>query len=283
MPETYELYRDAMGDTWKGWWVTWPLSHQVLLGGVYDVQDGAMRTAGSMAKRGITFEPIPGTRPGAFTYDSHGAVTVRFKAAGNSPDGFSALAAADVGALVEFQRTNAVLVVYQGLSQLGMEDVKRLAGELVPLWWNGSWTESMVAVTEVVSAAGGRVLSSRGTGAAAELKLSATAGAGGPVGLVDLAVGGDVKRSVALGLEWAGGGVTPFYQVVQLRKDWRGRVKVRYGPRQTGRGAQPSEVPTVLVEEARDDPDSVIEVVPMDGQAPIEAGDDGPDETQETR
>ncbi|MFB7372004.1 hypothetical protein ACFC0D_19415 [Streptomyces sp. NPDC056222] len=281
MTETYDLYRDAMSDPWRGWWVTWPLSRQVRLGSVYDVQDGAVRTAGSLAKRGISLARERGAPPAAFTYDSNGAVTVRFKAAGSSPDGFAALAVADAGALVEFQRNNATLVVYQGLSQLGTADVKSLAGELVNQWWNGSWTATMLAVTEVVSATSGTVLSAAGSGAAAELKLSATAGPGGPAALGDVALGASVMRSNALGIKWTGSDVTPFYHVIKLKESWWGRVSADYGPRQPGRGAQPGKVPPVLVEEAQDDPHAVLMIASTDDQAPIETVHDDRDEARE--
>ncbi|MFI9325083.1 hypothetical protein ACIGXI_35630 [Kitasatospora aureofaciens] len=80
--EGYDIYYKAMtGDQWKGWWVTWPPSYRVRLGDVLDRKD-AIRSAGSLADRGISFKSKPGVAPGLFVYDSNKSVDVRFKASG---------------------------------------------------------------------------------------------------------------------------------------------------------------------------------------------------------
>jgi hypothetical protein len=262
---SYDSYEAAMRDAWQGWWLTWPLSRRVRVGDAFDTSGGTLRTAGDLAGHGVTFELSPGTPAATFTYDSNGSAAVRFKLAGAVPAGFSALTEADAGALVEFGRSSSVLVVYSGLRQEGMSDTRSVAGELIRQYWNGSWPEELVGVTDVITAAGGTVLAAAGSDASAELRAAAAAGAG-PITLVDLAGSVTVARAAHVGLQWVGSDVTPFYRVVRLKRTWLNNVKTQYGPRQPGLGAAPGAVPPILVEEAQDDPDQVLEPVPAQEQ-----------------
>jgi hypothetical protein len=87
-----------------------------------------------------------------------------------------------------------------------------------------------------------------------------------------------VARSSHVGLQWVGSEVTPFYRVVRLKRTWLGNVKAKYGPREPGPGAAPMAVPPLLVEEAQDDPDQVLESVPGSEQPtpPGAGGGTGP-------
>jgi hypothetical protein len=267
---SFDSYAAAMRDAWEGWWLTWPLSMRVQVGDVFDTSGGTLRTAGDLATRQVSFQTSAPAPAAAFTYDSNGSAVVRFKLAGGIPDGFSALTEADAGALVEFESASAVLVIYSGLTQQGMSDTYSVAGDLVRRYWNGTWPEELAGVTDVVTAAGGTVLAAAGSGAAAELRAAAAAGAG-PIALVDLAGRVTVARSSHVGLQWVGSNVTPFYRVVRLKHTWLGNIKALYGPRAPGRGAAPEPVPPLLVEEARDDPDQVLESVPAAEQPTLPA------------
>ncbi|MER6132157.1 hypothetical protein [Streptomyces sp. NPDC001815] len=272
----YDVYRKAMTeDQWRGWWVTWPLSNRVRLGDVYDRQGDAIRRAGDLNGRGISFIPERGTSPGTFVYDSNQSVDVRLKASGSAPEALSVLAKADAGASVKFQKERTAFVVFREISQWGIADVRSLSNALVSLWWNNGWDDSLLAVTSVVSAVGGTVLSAAETGAVAELKVSAAAGVAGGPGMADLALGASIVRRSALGAAWTGPDVTPFYQVVRLRQDWLGRVVAQYGPRPPGRGAQPSALPPLLSEEIGDDPDAVLGLAKQADQLPFASPGDG--------
>ncbi|GHF57107.1 hypothetical protein GCM10018790_38910 [Kitasatospora xanthocidica] len=265
----YDVYCKAMtGDQWRGWWVTWPPSSRVRLGDVLDRQD-SVRRAGSLADRGVSFISEDGTPPGLFVYDSNKSVSVRFKAAGAAPDPLSGLSAIDAGASVTFGKENTAFVVFRGIAQTGIADVRSLANDLATLWWNKAWDESLLAVTSVVSARGGTVLAAAAAGATAELKVAASAGVAGVLQLADLALDASVVHRSALGAEWTGADVTPFYQVVRLRENWRGKVHAEYGPRQSGHGALPTALPPLLTEEIRDDPAAVLGPVDEAEQLPF--------------
>lgn len=286
MGGSYDSYKAAMKDPWKGWWVAWPPTQRVRLGDVFDTSGGILRTAGDLTGRGIGFGSAPGTPAASFTYDAKGSVSTKFKLAGSVPQGFSALAEMDAGALVEFTGAASVLVLYNGLTQEGFSDTRSIASELARLYWDGRWDTELVAVSDVVAATAGTVLTAAQRGASAELRVTAAAQAG-PVSLIDLAGNVAFARSTSVGMQWAGPDVTPFYRVVRLRKTWLARIKTAYGSRQPGRGAAPAPVPPLIVEEARDDPATVLESAPedeqppgFDGAAPAGPGEAPPEESR---
>ncbi|MFF7309172.1 hypothetical protein [Streptomyces sp. NPDC008137] len=264
MKDSYQLYRRAVDDVWKGWWVAWPLSRRVEVGDVLENADGSVRAAGTLENRGIPVTMRHGTPHNDYAYDTQGSASVVFKTAGVAADGFTALAAADFGAKVSFEKGNAALIVYRGLTETGVDDVRDLAAALVRRVWR-DWDENLLAVTDVVSAASGTVLTAAESGAVAELRLQAGAGQAQTV-LTDLAGRAAVAGRHRLGLEWTGAESTPFFRVVRLRKGWFGRVRKDYGPRQPGRGGAPVPVPPVLVEEAWEEPEAVLETVASDEQ-----------------
>lgn len=267
MASSYESYKAAMLDPWKGWWIAWPLSQHIEVGDVLDTSGGALRGAGNLAGRTISFKSSPGAPPGSFTYDAKGSVSIHFKAAGSVPQGFSALTEVDAGALVQFESDSSVLVVYSSLTQEGFSDARSVATDLARLYWDGHWDSKLVAVSDVVRAVGGLVLVATQRGASAELRAT-TSAAVGPLTLVDLA--GDVSfaRSANVGLRWAGSAVTPFYRVVRLRETWLHNIKTSYGPRQPRRGAGPESIPQIVLDEAHDDPGAVLESAAENEQPP---------------
>ncbi|OLZ73590.1 hypothetical protein AV521_05935 [Streptomyces sp. IMTB 2501] len=264
MKDSYELYRHAVRDVWRTWWVSWPLSRRVEPGQVLESADGQLRTAGSLAGRAVPFASRPGTPHNDYTYDTQGSASVTFKAAGTAADGFTSLATGDVGARVGFERGDCALVVYRGLTETGVEDTRALTAALVRRGW-ADWDENLLAVTDVVGARSGLVLTAADGASEAELRFQAGALSAQPA-LADLSAATAVAWRRHIGLEWLATDVTPFYRVVRLRKGWFGRVKKDYGPRRPGRGAADVPVPPVLLEEAQDDPAAVLEQVPPDEQ-----------------
>src|SRR5262245_20462050 len=111
MPSSYALYKEAMEKEWPKWWITWPLSKTIRIGDVLDTTGDVLRSAGTLRDRGIGFQTSPGAPPSFWKFDSNGSAVVRFKTAGSSVEGFSALASADAGALVEFKGDTTILVI----------------------------------------------------------------------------------------------------------------------------------------------------------------------------
>lgn len=261
----FTAYRRALRDTYPGWWAAWPLTQRARVGDVRELHDSGSVTAGTLCDRGIEAKSGP---PGAqedLLYDAGGTAAVRFKAAGTAAQGFS-IPVADAGALVEFHAEHSALVVYTGLEQTGLADVSQLARTLVRRLWRGDWEAELLAVTEVISARAGTVVTAQRAGAAVELRLTGTLGAGS-VQLADLAgrVSFEVSRNV--GLTVTGTDLTPCHRVVRVRRTWLKRVKKEYGAPQPGRGLATGPVPSVLLEEARDDAMAVLEPVPAGPEA----------------
>jgi hypothetical protein len=258
--DSYEAYRKALSDVYRGWWIAWPLTEKVRVGDVRSLHSSGSVTAGSLADRGIEAKPSPAGAPGDIAYDAGGTVSVRFKAAGAAAQGFLSVPVAEAGALVEFRDEHSALIVYTGLEQAGLEDVAQLAGSLVRRIWRGDWDPALLVVTDVISARAGTVLTADRAGATAELRIQGAVGPG-PLQLVDVAGRVAFSASSHLGLNWTGTDLTPCYRVVRVRRTWLNRVREEYGPPQPGRGLAVGPVPPVLLEEARDKAGAVVEQV----------------------
>jgi len=63
MSDSYASYRAAMNNTWRGWWVTWPLSQLVHGGDVFDTSGDTLRSAGDLADRGVAFDRAAAAPP----------------------------------------------------------------------------------------------------------------------------------------------------------------------------------------------------------------------------
>jgi hypothetical protein len=259
----YGSYREAMSDVYGGWWLTWPLTQRVRVKDVRALHRDGSVSAGTLADRGIDAKPGPIGAHADIAYDSAGTVAVRFKAAGAAAQGFTSVPAAEAGARVEFHAGQSALVVYTGLEQEGLDDVAQLARELVRGLWLGTWDADLFAVTDVISARSGTVLTAEQAGASAELRIQSPAGPG-PLQLVDLAAGVAFGASSRVGLNWTGTDFTPCYRGVRIRRTWLSRVKEEYGTPQPGRGLAAGPVPPVLLDEAGDEAWSVVERVGPD-------------------
>lgn len=257
---SYEAYRKALSDVYRGWWLAWPLTERVEVGEVRKLHRTGSVAAGGLADRGIEAKPGPAGAPGDITYDAGGTVAVRFKAAGVAAQGFSSVAAAEAGALVEFRDEHSALIVYTGLEQSGLADLAELADSLVRRLWQGDWDPDLLVVSDVIAARAGTVLVADRAGASAELRLEGAVGPG-PLQLVDLAGRGAFSASSRLGLNWTGTNLTPCYRVVRVRRTWLNRVREEYGTPQPGRGLAAGPVPPLLLDEARDEAGAVIEHV----------------------
>ncbi|WP_306323883.1 MULTISPECIES: hypothetical protein [unclassified Streptomyces] len=257
---SFEAYRKALSDVYRGWWFAWPLTERVRVGDVRALYRGGSVTAGTLAGHGMEAKAGPAGAPGDITYDAGGTVAVRFKAAGVAAQGFTSVPLTEAGALVEFRDERSALIVYTGLEQSGFQDLAQLAGALVARVWSGGWDPALLVVSDVVSARAGTVLIAEHAGASAELRIEGAVGPE-PLRLVDLAGRAGFSASSRLGLNWTGTDLTPCYRVVRVRRTWLNRVKEEYGTPQPGRGLAPGPAPPVLLEEARDEAAAVIEHV----------------------
>ncbi|MEV6235321.1 hypothetical protein [Lentzea sp. NPDC051838] len=269
MADTPRSFVRAMSSLWgRGYWVTWHPSTRLRLGEVGTAGEGEFVGISSLQELEITAPSTLAETRDDLTWRSEGGVNVTTKASGQTSPLFQGLADAQAGMLVEFTQGNAILVAYKGLSETRLASQPALAVEMLRRYWLGTWSLDWYVVSHVVTAESGTVLMSRDGRTAVELAASASV-LGGAIGLADLAAGVQVARSSGLALELIGTEMTPFFRVVRLRKRFLRGVEATYGEpgRLRSAAGRPAELPAELVEEAREDTDSVLEL-------PDQAADD---------
>ncbi|OEJ28897.1 hypothetical protein AS594_35225 [Streptomyces agglomeratus] len=244
----------------EGYWVTWHPSTRHSLGDIGTVSAGSLVPISTLEENGITSLALTPETRDELSWRTKGQVDVTFKAVGNTAGGvFSALADAQAGALVEFKGDNSVLVSYRGLTESRLASQPVLAAEMVSRYWAGTWPKEWCVVSHLVTAEHGTVLAGGEKGSTVELAAQATVGPA-PAAIADLAVRMKVARSKGLTLELLGEAMTPFFRILRLRRKFLNGIEAVYGasPLRIGSG-RPSEIPQDILEEARSDPDTVLE------------------------
>ncbi len=260
MPDVVGRYRRIVAQRWPNWWVNWPLTRVIAVGDIFVATSTRLVRAGALTTSSAT---RAGASIPSFEHDSNGDVEIAFSPAAGAVD-------ARVRAEIRFNRGDAMLVAYDGLTQLDVADAAEIAQTLLRRQWAGDWDLDKVVVTSVVMATGG-ILVSGASGSGGSVRLNARAGVGsGPFTIVDLAMKFELDRSIARNDSWTVEACTPMYQVVRLKKPFLRRVEADFGMRQGRRGAFPSEPPLVLLDLAQDSPGELLETVPADEQPPEE-------------
>ncbi len=244
--------------------MNWPLSKLIEVGDIFVATPDKLVRAGALT---TGFATRVGASIPSFEHDSNGDVEIAFGPAAGAVD-------ARVQAEIRFKRGDAMLVAYDGLTQLDVADAAEIAQTLLRQWSAGGWSLDRVVVTSVVTAAAG-VLVSGASESGGSVRLNARVGAGaGPFTVVDLAMKFELDRSTARNDSWTVEACTPMYQVVRLKKPFLSRVEADFGMRQSGRGAFPADLPPALAAYARERPAEVLETVSGDVQPPDAADDD---------
>lgn len=262
----YRTYMKSMHSLWDTrYWATWQPSVRWKLGDVGTIERGQLIRIDDLANFGVRFTAQVGDSKDRLTYSSQGSVQLTFKLAGQAAQGFQALGKADAGVLVEFSENEALVVSLRGVAESHIASVRDLAAEIVKLYIADQWKQEYAAVTHLVSARSGTILASSNNGSAVELRAAAAVGRG-PVEIGDLSAGMSMARSQNLGLEVVGTNLTPLFRVVRLKDSWLTDPRVVFA-RQRVRGARPEPPPTELLEQAKDEWDTVLEAPepPSDG------------------
>ncbi|HXM57398.1 MAG TPA: hypothetical protein VOB72_18515 [Candidatus Dormibacteraeota bacterium] len=255
MAELHVVFTGALQGLWgPDYWVTWPPGLQLALGDVGIVRHGRLTPTSRLAERDIEVDIDVAGGLRELAYDSEGAVSVTFKAAGESPDGFQALARADAGACVRFARENAVLAVYTELRETRIRRLGELAEQLTRRFWEGTWSASEAVVSSLVTARSATVLVGIGSQSRAELRAGASVATLASLGSLAADVGIVHRDRLALAL--SGPDVTPFFRLVRLRRSFTGRIEQEYG---RGLADAPAKMPARVIEEALQDPEGVVE------------------------
>ncbi len=242
--------------------MNWPLSKLIEVGDIFVATPDKLVRAGALT---TGFATRVGASIPSFEHDSNGDVEIAFGPAAGAVD-------ARVQAEIRFKRGDAMLVAYDGLTQLDVADAAEIAQTLLRQWSAGGWSLDRVVVTSVVTAAAG-VLVSGASESGGSVRLNARVGAGaGPFTVVDLAMKFELDRSTARNDSWTVEACTPMYQVVRLKRTFLRKVEEDFGMKQGGRGAFPTDVPPALISYVGDHPERVIETLPP-GDAPPATAD----------
>ncbi|WP_322761654.1 hypothetical protein [Frankia sp. Cr2] len=266
MPDVVGRYRHIIVQRWPNWWVNWPLTRVVAVGDIFVATSARLVRAGDMTAE---LSIRAGASIPSFEHDSNGSVDITFAPAAGVAD-------ARMQAEIRFRRGDAMLVAYDGVTQIDVADATEVATTLLRRWWVDDWDLDKVVVTSVVTASGG-ILLSGASESGGSVRLNARAGVGsGPFTVVDLAMNFDLDRSTARNDSWTVEACTPMFQVTRLKRTFLRRVVEDFGMSQGGRGAFPKDVPPALISYVGEHPAHVIEVLPP-GEAPPESVYDAAD------
>ncbi|MFJ8489119.1 hypothetical protein ACIRBZ_12250 [Streptomyces sp. NPDC094038] len=250
----------ALAGVWgPDYWVTWHPSSRLALGAVGPARYPGIVPIDKLPDDGTVPPEVTPNGRSTLTWNTEGAVKVSFRGSAGAADPAGALADVRAGAVVEFTRKNALLVVYRGLTETRLADQPRLAQALVRRYWAGDWDPDWCVVSHLVTARSGTVLMAADKGATVELGASGSATAG-PAALADLATQVSATRSAALQCELVGRELTPFYRVLRLRRRFLRGIEAEYGAHglRTPAG-RPAEVPPGLLHEVENAPDAALE------------------------
>ncbi|MFF7472595.1 hypothetical protein [Streptomyces sp. NPDC008092] len=260
MTDPSRAFVRALAGVWgPGYWVTWHPSSRLALGAVGPARYPGIVPVDRLPDDGTVPPEVAPAGRDTLTWNTEGAVRVTYRGTAGAADPVGGLADVRAGAVVEFTRKNALLVVYRGLAETRLADQPRLAQELVRRYWAGDWHPDWCVVSHLVTARSGTVLMAADKGATVELSASGSVTAG-PAGLADLATQVRATRSSALQCELVGRQLTPFYRVLRLRRRFLRGIEAEYGARglRTPAG-RPAEVPPGLLHEVGDAPDAALE------------------------
>ncbi|MFK0158292.1 hypothetical protein ACIQVK_40280 [Streptomyces sp. NPDC090493] len=260
MTDPSRAFIRALAGVWgPDYWVTWHPSSRRSLGTVGPARYPGIVPVDTLPDSAVEPPEVTPADRSTLTWNTEGAVRVTFQGTAEAADPAGALADVRAGAVVEFTRKNALLVVYRGLTETRLADQPRLARELVRRYWAGDWDPDWCVVSHLVTARSGTVLMAADKGATVELGVSGSAAAG-PVSLADLATQVRATRSAALQCELVGERLTPFYRVLRLRRRFLRGVEAEYGARglRTPAG-RPAEVPPGLLHEVESAPEAALE------------------------
>jgi hypothetical protein len=261
MASTPRIFVRAMSSLWgHGYWVTWHPSTRHRLGDVGTDDEGRFVGITSLAENQIASVTKPSDTKDDLTWRSESGVNVTLKVSGQSSPAFTGIADGQAGALVEFSRSNGILVAYRGLAESRLASQPALAEEMLRRYWLGTWPLDWCVVSHLVTAHSGTILMASNGSSAVELAAQASTGSGAFT-FADLAAGVRIARSTGLALELLGAGFTPFFRIVRLRKRFIRGVEAAYGDGYSVRttAIRPAELPKELLDEAREDTDAVLE------------------------
>ncbi len=188
------------------------------LGDVGILKNGAFLRLTKLSELDIPFEATsPGQFPADLKYASKGSVTISTKLSGSAVIPGSSLGISDAGALVEFNRENAVVFQATNVSVTSIVDSVTLGQNILKLYQEGKWSKNWIVVSELVTAGSATILISSSKGAKLELKATANLNTGA-INIADAAFAFATQFSRSLETQIISEkGLTPLFRLMGIK------------------------------------------------------------------
>jgi len=209
---------------------TWLPTVQLVPGDVCDLRGREIQVVSHLNEFEIPFELEDRPVETDINYASAGGVSIHFKASGEPPPTGSLLEVSDAGISLSFNRSQAVVLRMAKCASKRLKSLQKVGEQVLARHNAGTWPDSYVVVTEIVSAGASTIIISSGESAGLDLKAKGGVGTG-PLTLASLDAGLEVKRESKIGAKFvAVPGLTPLVRVSGIQKRFLRPDQFRGGP-----------------------------------------------------
>jgi len=223
---TKELY------TQLAYTATWLPGVPLCLGDVGTFTKGIFERVMNIKELGISFDVRQDKTPSQIDYSSERAVSISFKAAGETPKPMSQLTVSQAGFTIEMTRDNAIMFQAVETYSPSIEDQVSLGKRIVRLYKGEKWRPEYFVITEILVAKSATILISSAAKAQVEISVTGSVTPGG-LNLADINAGLRLEHSRNMHTRIiATGGLTPLFKArcVKKKKLRPGELEFRGGP-----------------------------------------------------
>lgn len=210
---TKELY------TQLAYTATWLPGVPLHLGDVGIFTKGKFEQVGNIKELGISFDVRHDEMPSQIDYSSERAVSISFKAAGETPKPMSQLTVSEAGFTIDMTRENAVVFQARETYSPSIEDQVSVGEKIIRLYKKREkWRPEYWVITEILMAKSATILISTAANAQVEISVTGSLTPGG-LALADINAGLRPKHSRNMHTQIiATGGLTPLFKARRVKK-----------------------------------------------------------------
>ncbi len=157
---------------------TWMPNVRVKVGDIGTVEDGIFTKTGTLEDYGIAFSEDVPRHSTDMGYSTAGAVSIKFKAAGNAPVTGAIPAKVDGDVEVTFDRADAILFQASNCKTHELANIKQVSDRIISLFNEGQWPKNQVIITDVVHSAASTIVISSDAKAQLILGVKGDVGSG---------------------------------------------------------------------------------------------------------
>lgn len=157
---------------------TWMPNARIKVGDIGTVEDGILTRTGTLKDYGIAFSESVPPQSTDLDYSTAGAVSIKFKAAGNAPITGTIPAKIDGEIEVTFDRADAILFQASNCTTHEIANIKQVSDRIISLVKAGKWPRNQVIITDVVHCASSTIVISSDANAQLTLGVKGDVGSG---------------------------------------------------------------------------------------------------------